>query len=863
MRLFSTLFFIILISGLSAQNANRHLISDIKTGAEFEWRNQIGLKNINIGKTKNVVIVYPFNGSTFPADISPSSFMWKTNNSTIKSWNLIFKTKGGSYTKSIDTTYFKADNVFWEKLKQSSRGEAVHVLLSSKDKEESASIGIRFSKDSVNAPIFFRAVDLPFRQADKYRNKLEWYLGDIVANRKRKMLDNMPVCANCHSFTQDGSYLGMDVDYANDKGNYTISPINKQLIIKLDDIISWSEFRKEDSVKTFGLLAQLSPNGKYAISTVKDRSIFVAVDNNFWYSQLFFPVKGILATFERATGKIKSLKGADNPAYVQSSPAWEPNCKEVIFCRSKCSVDTTIDKNTSLVLELKYAADYINGKKDFKFDLYRLPWNDGNGGEAIPVKGASENNKSNYFARYTPNGKWIVFCQAKNFMLLQPDSRLYIMPAEGGEPRLMNCNREEMNSWHSFSPNGKWMVFSSKHFGAYTQLFLTHIDEKGNDTPPIWLEQLTVNNKAANIPEFVNVDYEKWGGIVDGFSDTDLYREDLMTSNLNSGNFDASLILAEKEIKKNPNNFYGYYARGRTMLNINRSKIQYSGSQIKADFDRTIELLKHDILEDENNSVHYAYMAAAYLFTKQYEKSLVNSRKSLELKPDNVFVWQTLAGTYYELSDLPNTLKAYRKLFDITRISDYIYRCAQIKFVRKMYPEAIEDANLALSVERCDNMALEVLGDCYLALGDNTKAEKCYSDIISCSPTESRSYIPRGNFYLNQKDFKKAIVDFSGSVDLDQTNMSVLALRGAAYLAVNEIDLAISDLTHSAEKGGGNENYFVLAKCYLAKNSFAMALENAKNAKDQVLNSRTFGPYSFKNLSDINKIIEDCEVKLK
>ena len=180
-----------------------------------------------------------------------------------------------------------------------------------------------------------------------------------------------------------------------------------------------------------------------------------------------------------------------------------------------------------------------------------------------------------------------------------------------------------------------------------------------------------------------------------------------------------------------------------------------------------------------------------------------------------------------------------------------------------MYPEAIEDANLALSVERCDNMALEVLGDCYLALGDNTKAEKCYSDIISCSPTESRSYIPRGNFYLNQKDFKKAIVDFSGSVDLDQTNMSVLALRGAAYLAVNEIDLAISDLTHSAEKGGGNENYFVLAKCYLAKNSFAMALENAKNAKDQVLNSRTFGPYSFKNLSDINKIIEDCEVKLK
>ncbi|MQY80272.1 MAG: hypothetical protein GH151_13965 [Bacteroidetes bacterium] len=42
---------------------------------------------------------------------------------------------------------------------------------------------------------------------------------------------------------------------------------------------------------------------------------------------------------------------------------------------------------------------------------------------------------SNYFARYSPDGKWIVFCQVESFMLLMPDSKLYIMPAEGGTPR--------------------------------------------------------------------------------------------------------------------------------------------------------------------------------------------------------------------------------------------------------------------------------------------------------------------------------------------------------------------------------------------------------------------------------------------
>jgi tetratricopeptide (TPR) repeat protein len=89
-------------------------------------------------------------------------------------------------------------------------------------------------------------------------------------------------------------------------------------------------------------------------------------------------------------------------------------------------------------------------------------------------------------------------------MLLQPDSELHIVPAEGGETRRLRCNTDRMNSWHSWSPNSKWLVFSSKAYSAYTQLFLTHIDEEGRSTPPVLLSHFTDPDRAANIPEFVN-----------------------------------------------------------------------------------------------------------------------------------------------------------------------------------------------------------------------------------------------------------------------------------------------------------------------------------------------------------------------
>ena len=48
-------------------------------------------------------------------------------------------------------------------------------------------------------------------------------------------------------------------------------------------------------------------------------------------------------------------------------------------------------------------------------------------------------------------------------------------------------------------------MFSSKVNSAYTEIFLTHIDENGMDRPPVCLSRFSDSRYAANVPEFVDL----------------------------------------------------------------------------------------------------------------------------------------------------------------------------------------------------------------------------------------------------------------------------------------------------------------------------------------------------------------------
>ncbi len=231
-----------------------------------------------------------------------------------------------------------------------------------------------------------------------------------------------------------------------------------------------------------------APQNNYYVVNFKD----------YRFLQVFYPTRGLLAWYDREKGQRHPLPGADDPHYVHTDGTWSPDGKYLVFARAEAKEPYPPDGKM---------ADYANDPKEvqIQYDLYRVPFNGGQGGQPEPIAGASGNGMSNTFPRVSPDGRWIVFVQCRNGQLMRPDSQLYIVPERGGPARRMRCNTSLMNSWHSFSPNGRWLVFSSKSRSPYTQMYLTHIDEAGNDSPAILIENATAANRAVNLPEFVNI----------------------------------------------------------------------------------------------------------------------------------------------------------------------------------------------------------------------------------------------------------------------------------------------------------------------------------------------------------------------
>ncbi len=755
-------------------------------------------------RAEDLSIAYPFHGSVFPPEIVSPTIWWDDVSPHADRWRVTisFDDGGSNVRADVDDRYWTPDAQLWESIKERTvESEATVEIASVKSvlgvglTISRDAVSISTSRDSVGAPIYYRDLPLPFSFALRNLRMIRWRLGDISSYEPPPVvLENLPVCGSCHSFSADGQYLGMDVELGSDKGAYALTAFEEETVLSKDKLISWSDYERSEKVPTFGMLPSVSPSGRFVLAGVKDRAVFLPRED-ILFSQIFFPVVGILAYYDRTTGQTEALPGADDETLVQSNGVWSPDGEYVLFARAPAAELSSGGRTEDIILSLEESAEVLGGAefltrareggKSFLFDLYRVPFNDGRGGEPEPIPGAHDNGMSNFFPKVSPDGKWIVFTQAHSFMLLQPDSKLYIMPAEGGVPRLMNANTDQMNSWHSWSPNSRWLVFSTKAFGPYTQLMLTHVDENGIDSPPVWLRNFTAADRAANIPEFVNISPQETRVIQEAFvDDFSYYASGRIYEQLHE--YDRARRDFQRSLELNPENTSALYSLAAIFREDGDDQAAREAYEAILDI-------------DPGSSVAHGDLGILHLEMGEIEAAVAELRTAARLDPENIGAGFNLGTVLLNQRRVDEAEQAFDRLLRLDLPFESAQRVhenlATIHLLRGDYPQAVTALRGVIQANYDNVAAHHNLGLAYRALNDLESAKEQFDIAVRLDPRDPRPHGQLGEIYESEGNTSLALQEFHKVVDLDPENLGGLMQMARLYLETRDFDSARDALT--------------------------------------------------------------------
>jgi tetratricopeptide (TPR) repeat protein len=788
----------------------------------------------------SVTIDYPAEESIFPPDMAPPTFLWRDPEKGATVWRIDVTFADGSpkiaawsngermrfgeidercisdtnklpvlTPEQAEARTWKPDAATWAAIKRQSAAGKATISISGfvdKDSRQPVSRGqvtIQTSTDPVGAPIFYRDVPLMPSEGENGVIKplgakavplIAWRLRSVSEPAGRVMMTGLHTCANCHSFSRDGRTLGLDLDGPqNDKGLYALVSIKPQMAIRNEDVIAWSSFRgKLGAQVREGFMSQVSPDGKYVVTTIKppgtgdQQFYYVSNFKDYRFLQVFYPTRGILVWYNRATGEVQHLPGADDPRYVHTNAVWSPDGKYLVFARAEAK-----DAYPKGAPPARYAND--PNETPIQYDLYRIPFNGGKGGRPEPIAGASANGMSNSFPKISPDGRWIVFVQAHNGQLMRPDGKLYIVPVEGGQPRPMRCNTPLMNSWHSFSPNGRWLVFSSKSRSPYTQMFLTHVDENGQDSPAILIENSTAANRAVNIPEFVNIPAD--GMLKIDTPATEFYRLFDVAKELEDAGSPAAIPGFEKALALSPED-----VRGNTHLAnalVRKGKLEEAIGHY-----RTALRTNPRYLEALTN------LGAALVQQGKLEEAIPEYRKALEVDARYPDAHANLGVALFRQGKLDEAIAQLEIAVEVSPDFAEAHTNLGVALARKGRPEeAIAHFDKALQTDPQNAEAHTDLGMALLRKGRLDEAIPHLEKALAANPESAELNANLGAALAERGRLDEAILRFQEAVKLLpdsaelQTNLAdALSEKGRLDEAIPHLEKAVTLAPDSAER---------------------------------------------------------------
>jgi tetratricopeptide (TPR) repeat protein len=173
------------------------------------------------------------------------------------------------------------------------------------------------------------------------------------------------------------------------------------------------------------------------------------------------------------------------------------------------------------------------------------------------------------------------------------------------------------------------------------------------------------------------------------------------------------------------------------------------------------------------------------------------------LKADpNSIIWLVLRGKAYERLEQPEkAILDFRKAASLGKVNAEAYVVwAQCDVALGKIPQAIKDLDTAIALNE-KGETVRARGELYvdqkqykLALADFTRA-------IEIEPRQADNYRARGHIFERQGEFQKAVDDYTLAINIRPGDPRIYSERAKAYEKLGRKNLAAQDRAHANEKG--------------------------------------------------------------
>jgi tetratricopeptide (TPR) repeat protein len=205
------------------------------------------------------------------------------------------------------------------------------------------------------------------------------------------------------------------------------------------------------------------------------------------------------------------------------------------------------------------------------------------------------------------------------------------------------------------------------------------------------------------------------------------------------------------------------------------------------------------------------------LKNRNFKDATTDFSKALKEQPTDT----AALGGMIKACLLDNDLKEAQKHIDdavktYPDNAEFIFRRGILNNKKGQFDKAIEDFNLALSMNALNDLKVQIylnLGASKLKVESYTDALENYKKALELSPRNPSIYNYKG--YANYKlgFFSDAIIDYNNAIDLDPNNAASYYNRGMAYFKTSEKSKACLDFHKSCQLLNNNACKMILMEC--------------------------------------------------